>query len=80
MKKTLLIIFSVLLFTGCSSTKKLTGYEGPTAMARVEVVQAQRSCIHARLKPTVEYVVEKTGSGNVMVPINVHCDQYVDGK
>jgi hypothetical protein len=77
MAATILVTASL---TGCSSTPKLSGYEGPQAMERVEVVQAQKDCIFAKLRPTVEYVVKKTDSGKVLVPVNVHCELYGTGR
>lgn len=71
-------ILCVLSLTACSSTPtyKLKGYEGPEAMQRLEVVQAAKECIRAKLKPNVEYVTQRSDAGKVMVPINVHCEPY----
>lgn len=81
MKFKLLIIVGAVALTGCSSNKapvyKLSGYTGPEAMARNEVVQAARECIRARLRPNVEYTSQRVDSGGrVLVPVNVHCEPY----
>jgi hypothetical protein len=68
-----LIIFSLCFVTGCSSYK-VKGYEGPEVMNRMEVIQAARECIRAKMKPNTEYLVTKTDAGKVLVPVNVHCD------
>jgi hypothetical protein len=57
---------------------KLSGYEGPIAMSRIEVIQGQKECMYAKLKPNVEYVIQKTQSGKVLVPINIHCDPVME--
>jgi len=71
-----ILVFVVLLLAACSSTPKLTEYEGPKALDRVDVIKGSKDCQVAGLKPTVEYVVQKTSHGKVMVPINVHCEPY----
>jgi hypothetical protein len=82
----LFITFSI----GCSSSKKseslstpqpviykLKGYSGPEAMDKMEVVQAAKQCIYAKLRPNVEYVSVRTDTGSkVLVPVNVHCEPY----
>jgi len=57
---------------------KLSGYEGPIALSRIEVIQGQKECMYAKLKPNVEYVIQKTQSGKVLVPINIHCDPVME--
>lgn len=81
MKVKLLVVAGlVALTTGCSTKApvyKLSGYTGPEAMHRNEVVQAARECIRARLRPNVEYTAQKVDSGGrVLVPVNVHCEPY----
>jgi len=77
-----LLLCSVVVLAGCSSSPKtpvykLSGYTGPEAMHRNEVVQAARECIRARLRPNVEYTAQKVDSGGrVLVPVNVHCEPY----
>jgi hypothetical protein len=71
-----ILVFVVLLLAACSSTPKLTEYEGPKALDRADVIKGNKDCQVAGLKPTVEYVVQKTSHGKVMVPINVHCEPY----
>jgi hypothetical protein len=70
------VLLCVLLLTACGSTKvtKIDGYEGPKAMARYEVIQANKECMNARLRPNVEYLPQKYPSGTIMVPVNVHCE------
>jgi hypothetical protein len=73
-----IVVFSVLMLVACSSapTYKLKGYEGPEAMHRTEVVQASKECVRAKMRPNVEYTVQKMENGKVLVPINVHCEPY----
>jgi hypothetical protein len=71
-----ILVFVVLLLAACSSTPKLTEYEGPKALDRADVIKGSKDCQDAGLKPNVEYVVQKTSHGKVMVPINVHCEPY----
>jgi uncharacterized lipoprotein YajG len=73
--KKLFIIVSVLLLSACS-TPKIKGYEGPKAMDRPAVVSGARDCINGRMKPTVQYLSQKTPQGVVLVPVDVHCDPY----
>lgn len=70
--KNVFIPVVLLSVTACSSTPK--GYDGPEAMHRMEVIQAARECIRAKMKPNTEYLVTKTNAGKVLVPVNVHCD------
>jgi starvation-inducible outer membrane lipoprotein len=72
------VVFIVLLLAACSSapTYKLKGYEGPEAMQRMEVIQASKECVRAKMKPNVEYTTQKMENGKVLVPINVHCEPY----
>lgn len=82
MKFKLLLVAGIVVLSGCSSAPKapvykLSGYTGPEAMHRNEVVQAARECIRARLRPNVEYTAQKVDSGGrVLVPVNVHCEPY----
>jgi len=69
---------TALVFVAACSTPKVAEYEGPKAMTRVETVQAIKECQYAKLKPNVEYVIQKTNTGKVLVPINVHCDPRMD--
>ena len=55
---------------------KIARYDGPMALSRSEVIEGSRDCVNAKMKPTVEYLSQKTGKGVVMVPVNVHCDPY----
>jgi hypothetical protein len=69
-----LLCFTLLL-TACGSTK-IPGYEGPTALDRPAVIRGARDCINGRMKPTVQYLSQKTEHGVVLVPVEVHCDPY----
>ena len=55
---------------------KIGNYTGPVAMKRIDVIEGSRDCINAKMKPTVEYLSQKTAKGVVMVPVNVHCDPF----
>jgi hypothetical protein len=55
---------------------KIANYTGPVALNRSDVIGGSRDCINAKMKPTVEYLAQKTGKGVVMVPVNVHCDPF----
>jgi hypothetical protein len=77
MKFKLLVIAGAITLSGCSSAPvhKLSGYDGPEAMHRKEIVQASRECTKENMRPNVEYVAQKINSGGrVLIPINVHCD------
>lgn len=69
-----LALLASLGLTACASN--IPGYEGPKALDRPAVIQGARDCINARMKPTVEYLSQKTQYGVTMVPVNVHCDPY----
>jgi hypothetical protein len=71
-----IVVFGVLMLAACSSTPKLSDYEGPKALERADVIKGNKDCQDAGLKPNVEYVVQKTSHGKVLVPINVHCEPY----
>jgi hypothetical protein len=74
------IAVSLLLLgmVGCSSTPKLSGYEGPQALASADVIKVNKDCVNAGMRPNVEYVVQKTSNGKVLVPVNVHCEPYYE--
>lgn len=55
---------------------KIGKYTGPIALSRSEVIEGSRDCVNSKMKPTVEYLSQKTGKGVVLVPVNVHCDPY----
>jgi hypothetical protein len=57
---------------------KLNNYNGPDAMDRNEAIQAAKQCLFAKMRPNVEYVSVRTDVGSkVMVPVNVHCEPYL---
>ena len=76
MKSKFVVSGLLMLVTGCSSVPKLAEYEGPKALDRMDVIKGNKDCQDAGLKPNVEYVVQKTENGKVLVPINVHCEPY----
>ena len=56
---------------------KLKGYDGPSAMANNEVVQASKQCLYAKLKPNVQYIAVRVDTGGkTLVPVDVHCESY----
>jgi hypothetical protein len=69
-----LICGVLLLVVGCSSTPKLTNYDGPKAMDRADVVKAHKDCVNARMRPFVDYVVVNTEHGKLLVPVDVKCE------
>jgi hypothetical protein len=57
---------------------KLNNYSGPDAMDRNEAIQAAKQCLFAKMRPNVEYISVRTDTGSkVMVPVNVHCEPYL---
>ena len=77
--KTKIVVSSLLLMlTGCTSVPKLSGYEGPQALATADVIKYNKDCTGAGMRPNVEYVVKRTDSGKVLIPINVHCEPYYE--
>ena len=77
--KTKIVVGSLLLvLAGCTSVPKLSGYEGPQALATADVIKYNKDCTGAGMRPNVEYVVKRTDSGKVLVPINVHCEPYYE--
>lgn len=73
--KKLFIMMAVLSLTACG-TSKIPGYDGPKALDRGGVVSGARDCINGRMKPTVQYLTQKTDFGVVLVPVDVVCDPY----
>ncbi len=74
MKITAMLLF--LLLTACSAPPKVVGFEKPQLISRNEVIQANKDCINARMKPTIQYVPQKTEHGTIMLPISVNCEPY----
>ena len=70
-----LILLAPLLLAACG-TPRIEGYKGPKALDRGGVVAGARDCINGRMKPTVQYLSQKTPQGVVLVPVDVHCDPY----
>lgn len=69
-----LALLALILLTACAS--KIPGYDGPKAMNRPAVIAGARDCINSRMKPTVQYLSQKTEHGVVLVPVEVNCDPY----
>ena len=66
--KTKIVVGSLLLMlTGCTSVPKLSGYEGPQALATADVIKYNKDCTGAGMRPNVEYVVKRTDSGKVLI-------------
>jgi uncharacterized protein YceK len=61
---------------GCSSVPKLEGFDKPKALARTEVIQGAKDCVNAKMKPTIQYLPQKTDNGTIVLPVDVHCDVY----
>ena len=66
----------LLFLAACSSPPKLAGFDKPELISRNEVIQANKDCINARMKPTIQYVPQKTEHGTIMLPISVNCEPY----
>lgn len=74
MKKITLTL--AVLLSACASkpeTAKVPDFE-VHAMTRSEVVTAINECESYDMKPFVEYLLQKTEYGKVLVPVNVHCN------
>ena len=71
-----LLLLPALLLVGCSAPPKLAGFERPELISRNEIIQANKDCINARMKPSIQYVPQKTEHGTIMLPIAVNCEPY----
>lgn len=71
-----LLLISVALLTACGSNPKVSGFKEPELMNRHEIIQANKECINAGMKPNVQYVSQKTEFGALSVPVFVNCDPY----
>lgn len=74
MKKFILIL--AVFMTACASKPpiaKVPDFE-VHAMSRSEVVTAINECESYEMKPFVEYILQRTEFGKVLVPVNVHCN------
>lgn len=70
------LLLPVVLLAACSAPPKLTGFEKPELISRNEVIQANKDCINAKMKPVIQYVPQKTEHGTIMLPISVNCEPY----
>jgi hypothetical protein len=73
--KYLLLTLTALL-TACGSNPKVAGFKEPELLNRHEIIQANKECINAGMKPNVQYVSQKTEFGALSVPVFVNCDPY----
>ena len=74
--KAIILCGFLLSLVGCAGTPKLEGFDKPKAMARNEVIQSAKDCVNAKMKPTIQYLPQKTDNGTMMLPVEVHCDVY----
>lgn len=66
----------LLLLLAACSTPKLAGFDKPEVVSRNEVIQANKDCINALMKPTIQYAPQKTDHGTLMLPVFVNCEPY----
>ena len=78
MKTKIVVVSLLLMFTGFTSVTKLSGYEGHKELATSDVIKYNKDCTGAGMRPNGEYVVKRTDSGKVLIPINVHCEPYYE--
>jgi starvation-inducible outer membrane lipoprotein len=71
-----LLMISLGLLTACSSNPKVAGFKGVEALSRQEIIQANKECINAKMRPNIQYVPQKTEFGALSVPVSVNCDPY----
>lgn len=71
-----LFLLPVVLLGACSAPPKLSGFDKPELISRNEVIQANKDCINAKMKPSIQYVPQKTEHGTIMLPIFVNCEPY----
>jgi len=76
MMKNILLCGLVLSLVACSSVPKIEGFDKHKLISRNEVIQSAKDCINAKMKPTVQYLPQKTDNGTIMLPVEVHCDVY----
>ena len=79
--KSFYAILPVLLLTACAANKipsviVLPGAEKPKQLDRIEVIQAARECVNARMKPVIQSLPQPTDHGTILVPIAVQCEVY----
>lgn len=73
--KYLLLTLTALL-TACVTNPKVAGFKEPEMLKRHEVIQSNKECINAKMRPNVQYVSQKTEFGSLSVPVLVTCDPY----
>lgn len=83
--KKFIILCGILALSACSTTKeeikpqtfpKVSGFKDVEYMQRVEVIQASKDCINARMKPVIQNVPQKTEFGTIVLPVLVNCEIY----
>lgn len=70
-----LAVIPLLLVVGCS-TQKIEGFKEPELVSRAEIIQASKDCIHARMRPNIQHLPQKTEHGTIMLPVFVTCEPY----
>lgn len=88
MKARMIITYTIVcgMLAACGSTPKepvppppikVNGLKpGIDTLSRIEVIQASKECLQAKMKPNVQYVAVNSDYGKVLVPVNVLCDPY----
>ena len=71
---------ALVTLTACSSNPKVDGFDKVEYIQRQEVIQANKECINARMRPNVQYVRQKTEHGIVMLPALVTCEPAYNVK
>lgn len=66
----------ILLLLAACSTPKIEGFDKPHLVSRNEIIQGNKDCINAKMKPVIQYVPQKTEHGTIMLPISVNCEPY----
>ena len=74
--KTLILCGLLLSLVACASNPKLEGFDKPKVISRNEVIQGAKDCVNAKMKPSIQYLPQKTDNGTIMLPVEVHCDVY----
>jgi starvation-inducible outer membrane lipoprotein len=75
MLKSAFVVVSVVTLSACSSAPpKIDGFDKLEYIQRQEVIHAAKECVNARMKPSIQYVRQKTPHGIVMLPSIVTCE------
>jgi hypothetical protein len=76
MMKNVILCGLILSLVACSSAPKIEGFDKPRLISRNETIQYAKDCVNAKMKPTIQYLPQKTDNGTIMLPVEVHCDVY----